>query len=53
MALFSSHGFKYMGDGFSSSSSSDDEMLEQLFMGMDRQNHVPKNFIIPMHACSN
>jgi hypothetical protein len=28
MALFSSHGFNYMGDGSSSSSSSNDEMLE-------------------------
>jgi hypothetical protein len=53
MALFSSHNFNYMGDGFSSSSSSDDEMLKQLFMGIDRQSHVLKNFIIPMDACSN
>jgi hypothetical protein len=53
IALFSSHDFNYMGNGSSSFSSSDDEMSEQLFMGMDRQNHVPKNFIIHAHVRSN
>jgi hypothetical protein len=37
MASFSSHGFSFMGGGFSSSSSNDNEMLEQLFVNMDRQ----------------
>jgi hypothetical protein len=37
MASFSSHGFSSLGGGFSSSFSSDNEMLKQLFVNMDRQ----------------
>jgi inosine/xanthosine triphosphate pyrophosphatase family protein len=37
MASFSSHGFSFMGGGFNSSSSNDNEMVEQLFVNMDRQ----------------
>jgi hypothetical protein len=36
MASSSNHGSSSMGDG-SSSSLSEDEILEQLFVGMDRQ----------------
>ncbi len=35
--FFSSHGLNSMGDGFNSSSSSNDEILEQLFVNMWRQ----------------
>jgi hypothetical protein len=37
MASFSSHGFTSMWGGLSFFSSSDNEMLEQLFVNMDRQ----------------
>jgi hypothetical protein len=37
MASSSSYGFKSMRDGFSSSSPSDYEILEQLFVDMDKQ----------------
>ncbi len=37
MASSSSYGSKYMRDGFSSSSPSDYEILEQLFVDMDKQ----------------
>jgi predicted small metal-binding protein len=37
MASSSSHGSSFMGDSFSFSSSGDDEILEPLFVHMDRQ----------------
>ncbi len=37
MASFSSHGSSSMGDSFKFSSLGDDEILEQLFVHMDRQ----------------
>jgi predicted small metal-binding protein len=37
MASSLSHGFLVLGDGSSSSSSCDDEILEQLFVHMDRK----------------
>jgi hypothetical protein len=37
MASSSNHGSNSMGDNFSFSSLGDDEILEQLFMHMDRQ----------------
>jgi len=40
MASSSSHGSSFIGDGFSSSSLGDDEILEQLFVHVDRQKNV-------------
>jgi hypothetical protein len=37
MASSSNHVFNYIGDGLSYSSSSDDQILEQFFVDMDRQ----------------
>jgi hypothetical protein len=37
MASFSSHGFSSMGNSYSSSSSSDNKILEELFLDLDRQ----------------
>jgi predicted small metal-binding protein len=37
MVSSSSHGSSFMGNSFSFSSSSDDEILEQFFVHMDRQ----------------
>ncbi len=37
MASSSSHGFSFVGDNCNSSSSTNDEILEQLFVDMDRQ----------------
>jgi hypothetical protein len=38
MTSTSNHCFSFMGNGFTSSSS-DDEMMEQLLVDMDRQKH--------------
>jgi len=37
MASSSNHVFNFIGEGLNYSSSSDDQILEQLFMDMDRQ----------------